>query len=578
MARSPLIQTFSRAFRSIRGAARAGAPLDEAWQRDAERRALNRRRFLELGAAAATVPLFATGCDEPDLLGNQDVVIVGGGMAGLHCAYRLQGLGITAKVYDASNRLGGRMFSDRKTFPDGMHCELGGELIDTGHATMHDLAAELEIELLDYAKDTKNAAGAAIDPQVFWIGNQRLTMAQVLDGFAPIAAKIDEAYATLDDEDATITYATPNGAEALDALSLSAWFDSIGASGPVRKLLEVAYNIEYGLEPDVTNVLNMMVLISTDTQKFSVFGESDELFHAKDGNDTYIQRLAEALEGQIETGAALQAIRQNPDGRYVLSFARGGGGFDITTDHVVLAIPFTMLRDVQIDVELPEVKVQAIQELGYGTNSKLMCGFSSRPWRDAPHLSSGEVFTDLPFQNTWETSRLQPGDSGIITQYSGGDLGVAAGDGLPSERMAEFLAQFDTVFPGVKDASNGKAARMHWPTYPLTKGSYAAYEVGQYTAFAGAEIERFQNIHFCGEHTSLDAQGYMEGAALTGAMAADEVAADLGVDAKQATAALHAGGRSVLSPAQRIFTRGRLARRHGRWHTALMRLARMTAR
>ena len=52
---------------------------------------------------------------------------------------------------------------------------------------------------------------------------------------------------------------------------------------------------------------------------------------------------------------------------------------------------------------------------------------------------------------------------------------------------------------------------MHWPTYPLTMGSYSAYKVGQYTKFAGAEAERFGNLHFCGEHTSLDAQGYMEG-------------------------------------------------------------------
>jgi monoamine oxidase len=61
------------------------------------------------------------------------------------------------------------------------------------------------------------------------------------------------------------------------------------------------------------------------------------------------------------------------------------------------------------------------------------------------------------------------------------------------------------------------------------KGSYSAYKVGQYTKFAGTEGERVGNLHFCGEHTSFEAQGYLEGAAETGLRAAREVLMDLGV-------------------------------------------------
>jgi len=575
LAKTPLFRHLARAFSILRRARAAGTPPLEWLERERQARAgrtLSRRTLL--GAAASTA-IFATlptlpGCDDgviPPATG--DVVIVGGGMAGLHCAYRLSQEGIVAKVYDAATRLGGRMFSERTMFPDGQHIELGGELIDTGHQTMLDLAEELEIDLLDYRDDDQK-----LQMLVAHIGGTKLTIAEILTGFEPIAKKIDEALATLtDQEDIFVYYDKPNGGEALDALSITAWLDSIDAEGPVRTLLEVAYNIEYGLEPDESNVLNMMILISTDTTELRLFGESDELFHTKDGNDTYITRLAEQLDpAQIELDARLTALTEKSDGKYTLTFTRGSSTFDVQAGHVVLAIPFTLLRQVTTNIAFDDAKAAAIAELGYGTNAKLMVGFSSRPWRTL-HDSNGESFSDLPYQATWETSRLQPGDSGILTNFTGGDIGVAIGEGTPEERAADFLEELEKVFPGTKAAANGVVARMHWPTYPLTLGSYSAYRIGQYAKFAGAEIERYKNIHFAGEHTSLDAQGYMEGAALTGAMAAAEIAADLGL-AEKATQAWSRSGSAITSPADRIAIRARLTRSHRRFKTALRRLGR----
>jgi monoamine oxidase len=55
-------------------------------------------------------------------------------------------------------------------------------------------------------------------------------------------------------------------------------------------------------------------------------------------------------------------------------------------------------------------------------------------------------------------------------------------------------------------------------------GSYAAYRVGQWEAFGGAEGEQEENVYFCGEHTSIDYQGYMNGAAETGRSVAEAIA------------------------------------------------------
>ncbi len=531
--------------------------LAERWQ---ERRAVSRRGFLK-ASAAASAGVMAASCGGTSHASNdgRGVVVVGGGIAGLHCAFRLKQLGLNPYVFDANDRLGGRMFTDRQTFPNGQHCELGGELIGTGHETLRDLADEFDLTLLDYS---------TLDPSLSHLralfGGKLIPEADVLEGYAPIAAAIDDALSVLHDPDGYITYHDPNGAEALDQLSMSAWFDSIGASGPVRQLLEVAYVGEYGLEADVTNVLNLMLLISTDTTNFEIFGDSDERFHTASGNDSFPSRLAGQLDPtRIFTGHRLIAIRQLGDGRYETIYQRDSGTVAARCDHLVLALPFTLLREVDIFLPLPDVKRNAIQNLGYGTNSKLMCGFDSRYWYGLG--SDGETYSDLGYQNTWDTSRLQVGDTGILTNFVGGQAGIAMGDGTTESQRDAFLTQIEQVLPGAAASSNGATVRYVWPTFALTKGSYASYKVGQYSTIAGAEIERFDNVHFCGEHTSLDFQGYMEGGALTGAMAADEIAADMGLTPAAAT---------LSAPARRVMQRARTVRASHKRLAALRRAQR----
>jgi monoamine oxidase len=201
----------------------------------------------------------------------------------------------------------------------------------------------------------------------------------------------------------------------------------------------------------------------------------------------------------------------------------------VAADQVLLAIPFTLLREVRLDVELPAVKRRAIAELGYGTNAKLMVGFSERVWRTR-HGSNGSSLTELPYQLTWETTRLQPGRAGVLTNFTGGRHGEALGDGTPAEQAAAMVDDLERIFPGVQAAHAGMpAVRFHWPTHPWTRGSYASYLPGQWTAFRGEEGTAVGNLFFAGEHCSLEAQGFMEGGCETGEHAATAILEARGV-------------------------------------------------
>jgi monoamine oxidase len=292
-------------------------------------------------------------------------------------------------------------------------------------------------------------------------------------------------------------------------------------------MLDVAYNIEYGAETTVQSSLNMLYLLGyAGPGQFRTFGKSNEKFHIRGGNDQIPTTLAAKLGSQITTSAELTSIKKNSDGTYTLTFANGPGSFTKVADHVVLALPFTMLRDVSFSkAGFNAVKTTAINELGMGTNAKIHLQFASRFWRDQG--CTGETYSDRGYQNTWEVSRAQAGKSGLLVWYTGGNPGVAVGSGTAESQAATFLKQVEPVLPGAAAQWNGKVTRDWWPGNPWTKGSYSYWRAGQYTKFSGAESEPSGTCHFAGEHTSQDFQGYLQGGVESGERAAAEILADL---------------------------------------------------
>ncbi len=301
-------------------------------------------------------------------------------------------------------------------------------------------------------------------------------------------------------------------------MSVAEYLDSIGASGWLRKVLDVAYVTEYGLEAGEQSALNFLFLIGTgdlaDAARFDLLGESDERYKVRGGNQQLVDELARRVAPQIQRRHRLEAIRGRGKG-FTLTFQTDSGAKDEHADVVVLAIPFTLLREVTFEqVDLPPVKKKAIQELGYGTNAKVLVGFRNRPWIEQGY--TGSTYSDEMFQLAWDNSFLQPGAEGGLTLYSGGRLGIESGNGTAEAAAARLLPGIERAYPGALAKRNGKVSRFHWPTFPWTKGSYSCYKPGQWTTIANSEGMPVGNLFFAGEHCSYDFQGYMNGAAQSG--------------------------------------------------------------
>lgn len=529
---TPLFSSLRRAMRlAIAANKKHTPPADEMldlYHEAQAKRLLSRREFVALGAGAATLGI--VGClpeptNKPENTQKTTeiakIAIVGAGIAGLHAAHVLQKAGVQSVVYEGSGRVGGRIFTGMDVAAPGLYAEMGGEFIDSGHEDMINLCSEFGLKL----NDRLDPKGEGRLKNAYFFDGRHYTEQEVIKAFQPIAARMDEDINKLS-EYFTYKEFSPDD-QRLDKLSIAAYLDSIGVSGWFRKLLDVAWVTEFGRETQEQTALNLLWLISTDTTEgFSIFGESDEQFKIDGGSEQLTRALYKKLQAQIKISHKLEAIRPGKNGGYILSFATGGSTKDVEAEMALITIPFTLLREVDLQIPLPEVKKKAIQELGYGTNAKLYVGFKDRVWHSKNY--SGEAFTDEGFQLSWDNSAFQPGPSGGLTLFSGGKTGVTVGNGPPESHINTFMAGVDKAFPGASAARNGQTARFHWPTYEWAKTSYACYLPGQYTTIAGAEFEPVGNLYFAGEHTSLDYQGYMNGGAETGRRAAEGILEKLG--------------------------------------------------
>jgi monoamine oxidase len=489
-----------------------------------EERRTTRTRFVkEAGVAALGVTALGRFAAPARGAAAPKIVVVGAGLAGLSAAYSLKNAGYDAEIHEASDRIGGRCWTLRDAFADGQIAEHGGELIDQSHGHIRQLAQGLGLKLDNLLRAEQNGTET-----LGYFDGSPYHYADMVDDIKAEWQKIHSdvsaaSYPT------TFEISTERGRQ-LDNMSIVDWINETfdgGIKSRVGQLLDVAYNIEYGAECTEQSSLNLLYLLGYSGQgQFRIFGPSNEKYHVTGGNDQITDRLAAKLAGQITSGSELIAVRRNSSGTFTLTFAQASDTKTVIADKVVLALPFSILRS-SVDIAkagFEPLKLTAIREQGMGTNSKLHVQFKNRFWRD--HGSNGDTFSDRGYQNTWEVSRAQPGTSGILVDYTGGKVGASFGSGTPEERAKQFLAQVEPVLPGATKAWNGKAAIDFWPGYRWTKGSYAYWKVGQYQRFAGMEGRRQGNCLFAGEHTSIDFQGYLNGAVETGQRAAGEILAD----------------------------------------------------
>ncbi len=444
------------------------------------------------------------------------VVILGGGVAGLTAAWRLVQKGHKVEIYEAAERLGGRMWTQRSFNDEGMFCEIGGELVDSNHAALRGLAAELGVGIQRlYPRASQLGDRYLINKKLYADGDvitaSRAFMRKVADDQAGLETKSGEP--------------TP-AAHALDAMSLGDYLNATaratGTPAWLSTLLDVAYTTEYGVETNRQSAMNFLCMVEPGlSDGLRLYGESDEAYRVAGGSERLIVALEQRLKGRVILHRKHRLTQIEDDGKaLVLTFATASGHQRVRCEKAISTLPFSILREVRgmRGLGLSAGKRRAIAEFGYGAHAKMMFGFRERFWEKLAPVQSGGLFSEGDFQ-TWNTSVAQGGSRGVLTCF------IAARAARRLAPAPHYLARIAEVWPAAAAAFDGRKTVMDWTHFALSRGSYSATLAGQYFAFpaAAAAPELGGRLLFAGEHTSADFPGYMNGAIESGLRVAQEV-------------------------------------------------------
>ncbi len=254
----------------------------------------------------------------------------------------------------------------------------------------------------------------------------------------------------------------------------------------------------------------------------------DERYHLVGGNDQLVSGMLAALPaGAVSFGHVLTAVRRNADRSIALSFDGPSGPVQGTFDYVVLALPFSTLREADLSKSgLSAEKRRAIRTMGMGTNAKIHLELTRKTW---PALGySGATYGEWSrLACAWDdTVQLGPAASpALYLAFPGGRTGDSGLTGLahgpaPAADVAWALSEIEPLFPGTTAAFSGRAYEDHWARHRFSHGAYSYYRVGQASSYGRIAGRTEQRILFAGEHTSIANIGFLDGAVETGERAA----------------------------------------------------------
>jgi monoamine oxidase len=467
----------------------------------------SRRNFLKnaaiLGVGATMIPSFL---NAKEVGAKKNIVIVGAGMAGLNAAYQLKKLGLSATVYEASNRVGGRMFTVQNYFGNNLSTDLGGEFVDANQEDLIQLAKELNVPLYDLRTDS-------FQKEVLFFENQSYGEKELVIALQPFVAQLTKDVVSLPEE---LIYKNARQLERLDNQSVKEYLTGIGISGWLFNFLDVMLSREYGMEIAEQSSLNFLIMLD----KSGGFYGEHEIYKIKGGSQQLTDAIYLKVKDRVKLKHELVAIKEK-NGAYELSFSNNKMPVSIAADYVILALPFSILRHIKMEVPMAAEKRKCIDEIGVGNSSKFIMGMNSKPWRSAK--KQGYCFTDESFGCGWDSTHMQSDSTASFTVFGGGKSSDKIFMDKPQQLLHEFTPAVTKIYSGANDMFTGKHIKFCWAKQPFAKAGYTSFKKGQYSSIVGWEAVPVGNIYFAGEHVSGQFQGFMNGAAETGRMAAQQI-------------------------------------------------------
>ncbi len=446
------------------------------------------------------------------------VAVIGAGLAGLVAAYELTQAGHDVSILEARARAGGRVYTLREPFSDGLRADAGAFFIPDVHDLTLKYARlfELPLELvpprrtgtLYYVRGRRFLLTS--NAKVSWPVD--LTPEEERLGISGMwRTYINSAFADLGDVTAP-DWPPPQVLEQYDRMSLADLLRVRGESPGAIELFALDANLgdlgEGIASYSALRILHELARLQQQKNVYTIGG----------GNDLLPKAFAARLKDRIQYGAPVVRLEPGERSVGIVTLAQGESR-RVTADYAICAIPFSVLRRVEISPPFSPQKRAAIAELPYTSLTRVFFQVRKRFWLD--EALPGGAITDLPVRCVWEPTMNQAGPRGILASDSGGPLALRIAAMAETDRTRVLVEEMEKVYPGMREHFEVGFMKS-WDEDEWARGAYPWFKPGQMTSLLPHIARPEGRVHFAGEHAS-PWTGWMQGALESGLRAAREV-------------------------------------------------------
>jgi len=439
------------------------------------------------------------------------VLILGAGLSGLVAGYELMQAGHAVTLLEGRTRPGGRVYTLRTPFSDGLIAEAGAGRIPIDHHWTHAYLRQFGLSTEPFEPATLAPLLVSKGRRIPLTPDTQLT--QYFDDLSPEDKKLSPAEMAgkylvpalrevMSAGDVAAASWPPASLRKYDQYGFMDLFREHGASPGVAKILFS------GAIPDVSALWGLRVLAATD------FDHEERI---KGGNDLLPQAMAAKLSGKILYDARVIGVEDGRAGPRV-TFIRAGEHHSVEGDYLICTLPFTTLRALEFMPTFSALKRQAIREMAYASVVKVALQTPTRDWERQG--LSGFAKTDRSSE-IWSPAWNQASKRGILVLYQQGPTADEFDRLSPDALLLQGATTVQAVFPESKpDLANSTS--YSWQLDEYARGAYGLVQPGQYYSWYPGAAAVEGRIHFAGEHLSAT-PGFMQGAITSGHRAAVEV-------------------------------------------------------
>ncbi|EZQ17821.1 hypothetical protein CF98_33040 [Halopseudomonas bauzanensis] len=440
-----------------------------------------------------------------------DVVIIGAGLSGSYAALTLKNAGLSVRLVEARDRVGGLPLSVPSPAYGG-RVDLGGQWVSPRHTRMQALIARYEVPLV---KQFVTGQRACLHGEEVFYGEMGTVPGLSEEERAEYKEAYDKLYAAMDSI-ADNAWESPD-APRLDSMTYRTWVDSICKPGRVHASMSRMPGAYYGAVPEEISALELIrklkscggPVFMSDT---ATGGQSSHMM----GSQMVSEGMAGELGDAVLLASPVRGVEWSAKGATVHSDRSS-----FICRHVVLAIPPVMINQIRFDPPLPAKRRLLNQRFPSGRNTKVVTVYDKPFWRKRG-LNGNIIATDGSLSATFDIGGTRT-DKGILITLFTGRAAYGVDDLSPGDRKAFMLGRLALALG--KEAMEPVEFHVQiWADEEWSAGASSPFLVPGALTTYGAEIGApVGPLHWAGTHMSTEYRGYMEGAVAAGEAAANRI-------------------------------------------------------